>query len=204
METWTMDGDYIHRNFGDGKDVYVVTDSDEIMLVSWAPLSDRPESLAPNPFKGSRAGEIIKAGILRAALFSGVFDCLKKRILFMPVRWHAQEFGPGWEATEAKAARVLRRYLWDLEPKDSVYNEQKQYHSGIGAWHDKQSERLYLGAIAAIGRFWIVIAVMYRYRERIGQRLNQALRGDREALCRIIRRIGMFWRLVRGRPINNP
>lgn len=204
METWTMDGDYIHRNFGDGKGVYVVTDSDEIMLVSWAPLSDRPESLAPNLFKASRAGEIIKAGILRAALFSGVFDCLKKRILFMPVRWHAQEFGPGWEATEAKAARVLRRYLWDLEPKDSVYNGQKQYQSGMGAWHDKKSERLYLGAVATIGRFWIVIAVMYRYRERIGQRLNQAIRGDREALGRIIRRTGMFWRLIRGAAINNP
>jgi hypothetical protein len=120
------------------------------------------------------------------------------------VRWHAQELGPGWEATEAKAARVLRRYLWDLEPKDSVYNGQKQYHGRIGAWQDKKWERLYLGSVATIGRIWIVIAVIYRYRERAGQRLNQAIRGDRDALGRIIRRTGMFWRLIRGIPINNP
>src|SRR5205085_2737523 len=137
------------------------------------------------------------------APFSGMFDGLKKRILFTPVRWHAQEFGPAWEATEAKAAKVLQRYLWDLEPKDSAYKEQKQFHIRIGSWHDRKLERLYLGAVATIGRIWIVIAVIYRYRERLAQRLNQAIRGDREALGRIIRRTGMFWRLIRGIPMNN-
>jgi hypothetical protein len=198
LDTWTMDGDYVHRNFGDGEDVYVVTDSDEIMLVSWAPLSDRPESLAPNSIKGSRMGEIIKGGILRAAVLSGVFDRLKQRILFTPVRWHAHEFGTAWEASESRAASVLHRYLWDLEPGDSSYNGLKKQDTQVGGRQDRKLKKRYLGPAATLGRIWIVIAVIYRYRERVRQRLSKAIRGDREALDRIIRRTGMFWRLIRG------
>jgi hypothetical protein len=200
FDTWTLDGDYIYRNFGDGADVHVVTDSDEMMLLSWAPLSDRPQSLALSWIKGLPiVGSFIKGGILRAAILSGVFDRLKHRIFFKPVRWHSGDCGEAWTRTEVEAARTLRRYLPDVECSESVSSGALSGRRLSGCLRIKL-----LDASAAFGRLWITITQLYRYRDRIRTRIISALRGDRAAQTRIARRIRIVWRLVRGRPINNP
>jgi hypothetical protein len=197
FDTWTLDGDYIYRNFGDGAGVHVVTDSDEMMLLSWAPLSDRPQSLALSAIKGLPiVGSFIKGSILRAALLSGVFDQLKHRIFFKPVRWHSGDFGDAWSKTEVEAARTLRRYLPDVELSSTI---SPTASSGGGLLR-----KIRLDASATFGRIWMVISLLYHYRERLQKRLASALHGDREAWARILRRIQIVWRLVRGAPINNP
>ena len=47
IKTWTIDGDYVHANFGLSHPFHVVQDSDEMFIGSWAPLSDRPHDLSP-------------------------------------------------------------------------------------------------------------------------------------------------------------
>jgi hypothetical protein len=115
MDNWTIDGDYIHRNFGLNGKVHVVQDSDELMLVSWAPLADRPSPLTPRPEYTRRfLGELKKGIIFNRVLSSPFFDPLKRQILYKPVYWHSETInlrdkGP-WLFTEARAQRVLRMY----------------------------------------------------------------------------------------------
>jgi hypothetical protein len=194
FDTWTLDGDYIYRNFGDDPGIHVVTDSDEMMLLSWGPLADRPQSLRPNPIKMLPGiGQLLKGGILRASLLSGIFDRLKLRIFFTPVRWHARALTPAWGETEARAARVLRRYVWDLDSSPV----------GESGWTTRLWE-LFLMPVLLIARIWKVVAELNQYRSRLAARLLIALRGDREAWARIFRRVGIFMRLIRGAPVNNP
>jgi len=191
LENWTMDGNYIHQNFGTGSSIHVVTDSDEMMLVSWAPLADRPQSLLPNPLKMLPVvGNLIKGGTLRASLLSGLFDGLKLKIFFQPVRWHARELTPAWNATEARAALVLRRYAWDLDASS--------VHHVHPLW------RMFLVPWLPVARIWIVLAHLNQYRSRLAARLVAALRGDRAAWGRIIRRIGLMLRWIRGAEVKNP
>ncbi len=191
LETWTLDGDYVFRNFGDGSDIHVVTDSDEMMLVSWAPLADRPQSLFPNPFKMLPVvGELIKGGTLRATLRSGLFDSLKLKIFFTPVRWHAREIAPAWDVTEARALHLLRRYAWDLDP------------ATMHEAHPIRKAALTLWLPAA--RVWIVLAQLNQYRARLAARLFSALRGDRTAWARIGRRIRLMVCQILGAEVKAP
>ncbi len=48
FEEWTLDGDYVYRNFPDPQDVYVVRDSDEITLVSFTKEADLHFDLIPD------------------------------------------------------------------------------------------------------------------------------------------------------------
>jgi hypothetical protein len=58
--------------------------------------------------------------------------------------------------------------------------------------------------VLLIARIWKVVAELNQYRSRLAARLLIALRGDREAWARIFRRVGIFMRLIRGAPVNNP
>ncbi len=191
LENWTMDGDYIHQNFGAGSNIHVVTDSDEMMLVSWAPLADRPQSLVPNPLKMLPVvGPLIKGGVLRAVLLSGVFDELKLKIFFTPVRWHAREVTSAWQATEARAACVLHDYAWDLDP------------SWRGRVHPLW--RMFLLLWVPVARVWIVVAQLNQHRSRLAARLFSALRGDRDAWVRILRRFRTVLRQIVGAEVKGP
>lgn len=190
LEHWTMDGNYVHQNFGDGSDIHVVTDSDEMMLVSWAPLADRPQRLVHNPLKQLPfIGEMIKGSVLRATLLSGLFDRLKLRIFFLPVRWHAAALTPAWRETETKALRVLRRYVGDLDSVSTI--------------HHRPLRRVLLAPGLFMARIWIVLAHLNQYRSRLAARLLSALRGDRQAWRRIARRILIVLRGICGIEVKN-
>ena len=190
LETWTLDADYIYRNFGNDTGVHVVTDSDEIMLVSWAPLSDRRQRLSRNYLKTlPGVGGWVKGAILRGAVTTGTFDPLKRRIFFLPVRWHSRDLTPAWGETERRAARTLRRYLGDLAPGEAVVGGVRR-GGGFG-----------LAALAAFGRIWIVAADLLAHADRVTLRLAQVLRGDRAAAGRLWRRLRTVVKTIRGAEI---
>lgn len=113
MDNWTIDGDYIHRNFGVSDKIHVVQDSDEMMHISWAPLSDREQTLEPTSprYLNPIYGEWLKGAVFHEAMRSPVFDPLKRKILPLPVFWHADEIDPErWRAVERKAIKVLIKY----------------------------------------------------------------------------------------------
>jgi hypothetical protein len=192
FDTWTLDADYVYRNFGNSAGVRVVTDSDEIMLVSWAPLSDRPQRLSRSFLKTLPGiGGWVKGAILRGAVTSGTFDPLKQRIFFLPVRWHARDLTPAWAATERAAASTLRRYLGDLAGGEA--NRSVMAPVARGAFGR--------AALGALGRVWIVAADLAAHADRLTLRLAQALRGDRAAAGRLWRRLRTIVKTIRGAQI---
>jgi len=112
MDHWTIDGDYVYRNFGTEGRVYVVQDSDEMMLVSWAPLADREQSLEPHRWYGHPRWGRLARGLTLCETFHGrVFDPLKRRIFFKPVYWHSRDVVHGWREIEATAQATLRLFV---------------------------------------------------------------------------------------------
>lgn len=186
LESWTLDGDYVYRNFKE-RGVHAVMDSDEIMLVSWAPASDRPQSLSRSLVKSVPVvGEVVKGAILRGSLTSGIFDALKQRLFFEPVRWHAHDLTPAWADTEREAAQTLSRYVDDIARRSSAPGAVPCVRSSI------------YRVLAPCGRAWMVAADLLAHRTRLAARLAQALRGDRLAAKRIWRRLKVVGRTIAG------
>jgi hypothetical protein len=205
LEQWTIDGDYVHRNLGDDPRVHVVADSDEIMLVSWASLADRPYSLMANPIKMFPVvGPLFKGGLLRAALLSGIFDRLKLRMFFLPVRWHAGEITLGWKDIEARAAGVLRKYVGDLEATSGCGDEYRGGPTPVPSVLRRALWKPFIATLLLVVRIWMVAILLRRHRSRLAARAQAALHGDREAWRRIFRRVGVCLRMIRGVPVNHP
>ncbi|MDR4493603.1 MAG: hypothetical protein AB7P17_12740 [Nitrospirales bacterium] len=110
FDNWTLDGDYIHRNFPNPDDVYVVTDSDEISLVSFTKESDLHFDLIPEPTK-SQYGVLshdFKVGLIRSLKDSLIMDPLKRTIFPQGVFLHSEEITPEWNEAAEQSTRVIR------------------------------------------------------------------------------------------------
>ena len=112
MDNWTIDGDYVYRNFGHSGKVYIVQDSDESMLVSWAPLSDKEQSLLPiKNYSFPIIGQILKGLVLNSTYTNSVFDPLKQAIFFLPVYWHSRDINKNWRRIERQANTLFQKFL---------------------------------------------------------------------------------------------
>jgi len=119
FENWTIDGDYIYKNFGNSNNVYVCDDSDEMMLVSWAPMNDRPQSLLPNRILQTKIlGLWIRKLIVYETFYNNVFDPLKRKIFLQPVRWHSQDVDAAWNILEFKSKIILHTAIGYDEKQD--------------------------------------------------------------------------------------
>jgi hypothetical protein len=117
FDAWTMDGDYIYKNFSED-DVYVVHDSDEILLVSFTPGNDLLGQLDSNCFRPRwyKRFPIVryfwKIHALRGVRNSRTMDPLKRRIFPRGVRIHSGEaVSIVWEHTEERARAILSRVV---------------------------------------------------------------------------------------------
>jgi len=115
---WTMDGDYIYQNFPNLEDVYVVQDSDEILLVSFTPTDDLLGYLAHDMFLSRWykwwpvVGYYWKIHSIRMVKDLSNMDPLKHRILSRSVRIHDRETSESALAhTEAYAQKVFSSVL---------------------------------------------------------------------------------------------
>lgn len=118
MREWTIDGDYIYKNFGDAqKYIYVCQDSDEVIQVSWAPKDDRPKNMSKssawklNTQEGYESWEADKARWLKAFFWGDYFEPLKRRIFFLPVKWHFKDLTEDWERLEKQCTKYLHEIL---------------------------------------------------------------------------------------------
>jgi hypothetical protein len=110
FERWTLDGDYVYRNFPTPTDVHVVTDSDEITLVSFTKESDLHYELSP--YLARRAWWItdwFKPRLIRALKDSSMIDPLKRHIFQLPVYLHSGEISPVWAQMRSMAARIIAK-----------------------------------------------------------------------------------------------
>jgi hypothetical protein len=184
MEHWTIDGDYIHANFGERGRVHVVQDSDEAMLVSWTPMSppSKGDIRAWKFLRAIGAARLVKGAALRDAYFGAFFDPLKRRIFWLPVRWHASEIGAAWREVEDRAQAALRSFLAADERRGPGF-------------------RIALRLTGLALRLWTLLRNRWINRRRILEMTGKALRGDPEARRYLRSRMRSFVQQFLGKPM---
>jgi hypothetical protein len=178
LDEWTLDGDYLYNNLEKISRIHVVQDSDEIFLASWGPLADRPISKHYVPL----IGELIAKMQFGASFKSAFFDPFKRRIFFLPVRWHAQPLNAQWQQVEDHAMRELLRYV--TPPNESLFTAANSVREKV---------------LRAVSRMLTMLFVILRpifivlfHPRAIWRRLRQAASGDREAIRRVVSYVRLF------------
>ena len=171
FDQWTLDGDYLFNNAGKMKKIYIVQDSDEVFLASWAPLADRPVTRTRVPFEHLIAGNFFKR-----SFYSNFFDPLKRKLFFQPVRWHSKALNEQWDIVEQRAMRELCEWV---EPPER--NGASTTRRPMGLVQRIVDE----GRDVLISLLTIVVLVWF-YRRRIPVYANSIMRGDRDAIQRIV------------------
>jgi hypothetical protein len=167
FDQWTLDGDYLFNNTKTIKQIHVVQDSDELFLASWGPLAERAISKTRFPFEKYLAGHFFKH-----SFYSGFFDPLKRRLFFLPVRWHAKPLNAKWDGVERHAMSELLR--WVKPPVGALSPE------------PAPTPRRLWTALTSLPLFALrTLAYIWFFRARIGQYCGRVLRGDRNSFARI-------------------
>ena len=167
FDQWTLDGDYLFNNSADIKRMHVVQDSDEMFLASWGPLAERPLRKTRFPFDSLLAGHFF-----RQSFYSKFFDPLKRKLFFLPVRWHAKPLNAKWEEVEGRASRELRQ--WVRPPDD------------VNAPARGRSPEPTFAAPNPLIRMLKPLAYGWVFRRRIAYHLSRMIRGDRATGARIM------------------
>jgi hypothetical protein len=110
MEDWSIDGDYLYKNVATADRIHVVQDSDELFLVSWAPVSDRQVRRYPL-LQHKLLGEFVWRMQFKAHFENSMFDPLKRKLFFEPVRWHSRPLNASWDAAERRAMQQINAVI---------------------------------------------------------------------------------------------
>jgi hypothetical protein len=109
----------------------------------------------------------------KQSFYSGFFDPLKRKLFFLPVRWHSRSLNEKWPGVEQHAMRELLR--WVKPPDVATANSAA---SGPLSRLLATVTNLPLSALRTLAYVWI-------FRRRIAQYLGRVLRGDRDSVARI-------------------
>ena len=176
FDDWTMDGDYIHRNFPDPNDVYVSRDSDELVLVSFTREADLHFDLTVNPRKRWRNHDAVLAKVrrIRELKDSSIMDPLKRSIFPQPVYLHSDDITPVWREWQAHTDGIIadshnrRNLVRNLEEKfvSDVYTNSESGQSRFSNWvverfSDGSSPNKFLWWLFIL--FWLVVLRPWRY-----------------------------------------
>jgi hypothetical protein len=171
FDQWTLDGDYLFNNAGKMKKIHVVQDSDEVFLASWAPLADRPVSRNRVPFE-----KLIAGNFFRRSFYSNFFDPLKRKLFFQPVRWHSKALNEQWDIVEKRATQKLSRWV---EPPEEAGVRATRNTIGPLQRMTAKGKNLLVSLLAFFALIWI-------YRRGIPVYLKRIIRGDLQAVRRIV------------------
>jgi hypothetical protein len=184
LDTWTIDGDYIHRNRAGFEHIHLVQDSDEMFIASWAPLSDRPFYFEKRGGFYAFLFRHIFGWQFAASFYSSTFDPFKRRIFFQTARWHSRPLNEHWTSVEKRIRDELLRYV----------GPETDAAPALGRW--SRPSFLLWAAWYAIAE----LTTVPRYLERslaprflrmraVAAYLLRALQGDRNAFEAILRRL---------------
>ena len=167
LDETSIDGDYVFRNFGHQPKIHASRDSDEMMIISWAPREYCAKPMRPDPLRRNRFMlERINWRILKDAFNSEFFDDMKRGLFYEPARWHVHDIDEQWAPLEKRIARIIRRepdWIDGLVRLRTAARPETHVSRWVGAWR-------------------------HTYRER----LRPALRGDKELRRRALRRVLRF------------
>ena len=121
LDVWAVDGDYIHKNFPSaqiGDDIYVVTDSDEIILLGMTPGDEmvppsEPESIKTLPI----IGYWVRGCIINHVYYDKWVDPLRRSIYPTPVIWHANDINQRYILERRRSKKIILRFTYaDFNP----------------------------------------------------------------------------------------
>jgi hypothetical protein len=193
FDSWTLDGDYIHRNIDWRAATYVVEDSDEIFLSSWTPLAEGPTTHRPVFLLKHRAlRDLIHGAQVRWVYHSHFSDPMKRELFLKPVRWHARPLNAAWAVMEDRSTKILRTYLDKSDTEAETKSKSIKQKFGV---------RLFISIWLAIFEpLWLI----WIYRHSVARRLNQIARGDRFALERVLWHVRARWHQLSDRTFEEP
>ena len=178
LDQWTLDGDYLFNNAKAMTKIHVVQDSDELFLASWGPVVEGQVYKRHVPLFGRLAAKAQFGASLRSAFF----DPFKRRICFLPVRWHAEPINEKWNAVEAEALRELLRYA--TPPDQSLFFKA-----------DSRAEKAHRVATRALTSLFVILRpflIVIYYPKNIWRKLRQAARGDRGGMRQLLWYMRLF------------
>jgi hypothetical protein len=189
FEQWTLDGDYLFNNTSKIEKIHIVQDSDELFLASWGPLNERPVTKTRFPFDKFLASHFFKQ-----SFYSGFFDPLKRKLFFLPVRWHSRALNDKWAIVEKHAMLELRRLV---KPPSEGGATVAERNPGRLRPMMTAIRNVPLSILRAFIYIWI-------FRHRIGPFMRRTLRGDRAAIARIawFARSFVLGKGYRSQPLN--
>lgn len=176
FDNWTLDGDYIHRNFPNPGDVHVVTDSDEISLVSFTKESELHFELIPElkKYQYGAFSEVYKVGLIRALKDSLIMDPLKRYIFPKGVFLHSEDITQSWDKPIKKTAKMIAdscrpTTLWEEFHFDVIdQSATSQFASRILCqMQDTSRERFSKNDIRKYFFMWVVLVRPWRLLLRI-------------------------------------
>jgi hypothetical protein len=104
FENWTLDGDYRHRNFDRPEDARVVTDSDELMLITLTKESDLSFDLKPH---WAMRSELARSVALARCFLHPSMDSLERGIFTEPCVIHFRDLDAEVLALRDKTRSML-------------------------------------------------------------------------------------------------
>lgn len=190
LDYWTIDGDFLQRNIGQSKAIYVVDDSDEAFVASWAPMREKVQAVRRlGIFENSLLRQVFRSAELRRTYYGPYLDDFKRRHFLRTVRWHGRSLSPAWRKVERDALRSLSGCIDEVPEEDGAQSR---------VW--KVTFKLTSGALSV---FEPVLHVWF-YRDAVRRRLRQILRGNPDAVRRVVWHLERAVHQLAGRAFNKP
>jgi len=183
--SWTLDGDYITKNFRDPKTYYFVHDTSELFMISFTPETSVHYSLAPVPkYRIPLLRTSLKVIGAHRFLYRQVpMDSLIKEQFRLPVRFCGGNCSETeWRAVEHGAARIIAR----MERGGNAV------------------ERIVYILLLILRLCVRVVRALWISRRAIARRINQIMRGDRVARKRVTWRLRQLLYHLRGQQFSDP
>lgn len=117
LEKEIFENVYLDRNFSPRHKVHVVSDSDELGLLSLTPaaVGQLPDAGAASA-RGSWSAWIRRLLRLRVAMAfhtHGGRDALRRNLFRVPIRWHGADIDAAWQQKEQSVGQLLDRVVGD-------------------------------------------------------------------------------------------
>jgi hypothetical protein len=188
LDHWTIDGDFLYRNIGDSRSIYAIDDSDEAFLTSWAPLTEKLESIRQISFlKSEVMRDLIHAAQTRRTYYGPYNDPLRCRLFRRTVRWHSRAVTEAWKPVELKAAQALAGCIDELSDQRAA----------------PVRRLLVLVATSMMAAFEPLILAMMHW-DAVRKRLAQILHGNPDAWRRTLWHVDRVRHELLGRAFNTP
>ena len=118
FDNWTLDGDYVFKNFFSQCVINLITDTDDFALVSFTDKQDLP-NVPFDPFRPRWQrylcmpffGDFVRTTFIRLAFHDPTIDDMKRELLKTPIFMHKHTLNREWALARESAAIIIEDSL---------------------------------------------------------------------------------------------